>query len=336
VSHSVRAEIIYSTHSGQAFVRRELDDVVAYLTHKGWSVDRCEVNKPLEATERTRDAVKRGVNVVIAAGGDGTVHEVANGLVGTDSALGVLPTGTTNTWALQMHIPTLNPILPGIRTVKFIADLENRISQPLPANYYRRVLLNAAKVLTEGSIVTVDVGKIADRYFLMWAGIGIDATVAESMSLKQKRVLGYWAYVIPAIGTLRRYHGTDIWLNMDGKTVKTNASLILVCNINLYGGGFPVGVKAQVNDAKLDVCIFPGDGIFTYVRHVLKVLLRRHSNDSKIKYCQCSQLEVVSDSALRVHADSEVFTETPVNIGVVPSALRTIVPQKAPNGLFVA
>jgi len=329
-----QAELIYSPHAGQAVIRRELDDVIAYFNRNGWAVDRWEISRPMEATERARDAARRGAKVVIAAGGDGTVNEVANGLVGTDTALGVLPTGTTNTWALQMGIPALNPVLPGTRTAKFIAELEDRIAQPLPANYYRRVLLRAAREIIRGQTVAVDVGQINNRYFLMWAGIGIDAAVVENISVKGKKALGYWAYVIPAIGTLLRYSSSDIRLTLDGKTVKTRASLILVCNIQLYGGGFPLGAKARVNDAKLDVYVFHGEGVFTFMRHVMKVLSHKHHQDPKIEYYQCSQVEISSDDVLRVHTDGELFTETPVAINVLPSALKTVVPQNAPKNLF--
>ncbi|MFC1923900.1 diacylglycerol/lipid kinase family protein [Chloroflexota bacterium] len=334
MDHQVRAELIYNPFSGQALIRRGLDDVIALLTNHGWSVNRWEVTRPMEATKRARDAVERGAKVVIAAGGDGTVSEVANGLVGTDTALGVLPTGTTNTWALQMGIPTLNPILPGTRTVKFISDLEDRIARPLPANYYRRVLRRAAQVLIEGHTIAVDIGKIADRYFLMWAGIGVDAAVVECMAPKGKKVLGYWAYVIPAIGMLRRYSSTEVRLTLDEKAIKTSASLILVSNIQLYGGGFPIGIKARVNDAKLDVCIFHGEGVFTFMSHALKVLAHRHSLDSKIEYYQCSRIEITSDDDLPVHTDGELFTRTPVTIETLPTALKTIVPQNAPKNLF--
>jgi len=334
MEHRVQAELIYNPFSGQGVVRHELEDVITFLTDHGWSVDKWEVTRPMEATKRARDAVKRGAMVVIAAGGDGTINEVANGLVGTDTALGVLPTGTTNTWALQMGIPALNPVLPGTRTVKFISNLGDRIARPIPANYYRRVLHRAAQVLIEGHAIAVDVGKIADRYFLMWAGIGADAAVVESMSSKRKKVLGYWAYVVPVIGTLRRYSSTNILLTLDEQTVKTSASLILVSNIQLYGGGFPVGIKARVNDAKLDVCIFHGQGVFTFMRHALKVLLHRHPLDSKIEYYQCSQIEITSDDDLPVHTDGELFTRTPVTIQTLPKALKTIVPQNAPKNLF--
>jgi diacylglycerol kinase family enzyme len=195
----MRAELIYNPYSGQVIVRHELSDVVALLSRCGWSVTLRETRKPSEATELAHNAVNRGAKVVIAAGGDGTINEVANGLVNTEVALGVLPVGTTNSWALQMGIPALNPMLPGTRVFKLIADLEERIERPLPANYYRKVLLDAAQVLVEGHTVAVDVGEISGRYFLMWAGIGLDAAITKSISSKEKKALGSWAYVLSAM-----------------------------------------------------------------------------------------------------------------------------------------
>jgi len=174
--------------------------------------------------------------------------------------------GTTNSWALQMGIPALNPMLPGTQAVKMIAALEERIARPLPANYYRRVLLDAARVLVEGHTVAVDMGELSGRHFLMWAGIGFDAAIAQSIPLKEKRALGSWAYVLPQSGSAYRYSGTDVWLNLDGKVIKVSTPLIAVSNIQLYGGMIAIGANACVNDAKLDVCIFKGGGFFTFVQ----------------------------------------------------------------------
>ena len=250
----MRAELIYNPYAGQVVVRRELEDVIALLSRNGWAVDKWETSKPMEATERARDAARRGVEVVIAAGGDGTVNEVASGLVGTDTALGVLPVGTTNTWALQMGIPSLNPMLPSTSVAKFLADLEERIAKPLPANYYRRVLLHAAQVLVEGRTIAVDMGEVAGRYFLMWVGIGLDAAIAESISLREKKALGSWAYVIPALGRAARYSGTDFRLTLDGIMIEAHSPLIIISNIQVYGGVFPIGANALVNDGKLVYC----------------------------------------------------------------------------------
>ena len=330
----VQAELIYNPHSGQAIVRRELDDVVALLSRRGWSVTLRETSKPSEATELARNAVSRDAKVVIAAGGDGTVNEVANGLVNTEVALGVLPVGTTNSWALQMGIPSLNPILPGTILFKLIADLEERIERPLPANYYRKVLLDAARVLEEGYTVAVDVGEISGRYFLMWAGIGLDAAIVESISLKEKRALGSWAYMLTALESGHRHPSTEVCLELNGEVVKTSTPLIIISNIQLYGGVMPIGAKACVNDAKLDVCVFKGDGFFTFVQHAIKVLSRRHLKDPKIEYYQCSEIVMESVRSLPVHVDGDPFTKTPITVRAIPSALKVIVPGTAPGNLF--
>jgi len=332
----MQAELIYNPSGGQVVVRHELDNVVAFLNSYGWSVTLRETSKPLEATELARHAVNRDARVVIAAGGDGTVNEVANGLVNTDVALGVLPVGTTNAWALQMGIPALNPMLPGIQAVKLIAALEERIARPLPASYYRKVLLDAARVLVEGQTVAVDMGELSGRHFLMWAGMGFDAAIAQSIPPKEKRVLGSWAYVLPAIESAYRYSGTDVCLNLDGKVVKVSTPLIVVSNIQLYGGMIAIGAKACVNDARLDVCIFKGGGFLTFVQQAAKVFVHKHLQDPKVEYYQCREIAVESARPLPVHVDGEPFASTPVAIHTVPSSLKVIVPKTAPANLFSA
>jgi len=330
----MQAELIYNPSGGQVAVRHELDDVVAFLNRYGWSVTLQETSKPLEATELARHAVNRGAKVVIAAGGDGTINEVANGLVNTDVALGVLPVGTTNVWALQMGIPTLNPIVPGIQAVKLIAALEERIARPLPASYYRKVLLDAARVLVEGHTVAVDMGELSGRHFLMWAGMGFDAVIAQSIPLREKRALGSWAYVFPTIESIHKYSGTDVCLNLDGKVVKVSTPFIVVSNIQLYGGMMAIGAKACVNDARLDVCIFKGGGFFTFVQHAMNVLAHRHLQDPNVEYHQCREIVIESARSLPVQVDGEPFTMTPVSIHTVPSSLKVIVPKTAPANLF--
>ena len=332
----MQAELIYNPSGGQVVIRHELDNVVAFLERYGWSVTLRETSRPLQATELARHAANRGARVVIAAGGDGTVNEVANALVNTHVALGVLPVGTTNSWALQMGIPALNPLLPGTQAVKMIAALEERVARPLPLNYYRKVLLDAARVLVEGHTIAVDVGEVSGRYFLMWAGIGFDAAIARSIPLKEKRALGSWAYVLPAIESASRFCGTDAWLNLDGKLVKVNTPFIVVSNIQLYGGMIAIGARACVTDGKLDVCIFRGGGFLTFVQQAMEVLTHRHLEDPKVEYYQCHEIAVESAHPLPVHVDGEPFTETPVAIHTVPSSLKVIVPKTQPRNSLSA
>ncbi len=330
----MQAELIYNPHSGQVVVRREIEEAVAFLNSCGWSVVCKETTEPKEATKLARDAVLEGAKVVIAAGGDGTINEVANGLAHSDAALGVIPVGTNNSWALQMGIPALNPWWPGTNVVKLVADLEERVARPLPANYYKTIILNAAEILVEGRTAVVDMGEVSGRYFLMWAGIGLDAAILENTSQKEKKTLGSWAYLFTTIGTIGRGSSTDVQLILDGKSIKVSTQEIIVSNIQLYGGMMAIGAKARVNDAKLDVCIFKGDSFFDFIQHALKVLSHQHLGDPKVEYYQGNEIVINSAVAMPVHLDGEPFTKTPVTIRTAASALKVIVPKKVRGNLF--
>lgn len=332
----MRAELIYNPSGGQVVIRRELGNVIAYLERCGWSATLRETGRPGEATELARQAVARGTEVVIAAGGDGTVNEVANGLVNTGAALGVLPVGTTNSWALQMGIPALNPMLPGTQAARLMAGLEELMPRPFPVNYYRKVLLDAARVLVEGRVVAVDVGELAGRHFLISAGVGLEAAIIESISLREKRALGSWAYILTAIESALDYTGTEVSLNLDGRLLNVSTPLIVVSNIQLYGGMMAIGPRACVNDGKLDVCIFKGEGFFTYVQHALKVLSHRHLKDPRVEYYQCREISIEAARPLPVHVDGDPFTTTPVTIRALPSSLKVVVPGTQPRGGLLA
>jgi len=331
----IRAELIYNAHAGRAVVRRELEDVVAFLRTNGWETSIQETSESGEATALARKAVLNGASVVIAAGGDGTVNEVSCGLVHTDAILGVLPVGTTNVWALQMRIPTISPLLgPGPRLTKFMVDLEERTDRVLPLNYLRSILLDAARVLVRGVVRRVDVGRVNERYFLMWAGVGLDAAVTESVTSEDKRNLGTWAYVGTALDRVREYESTPVTLILDGQVKRIHTPLVIASNIQLYGGVLPLGARACVDDGKLDVCVFKGEGLFTFVQHVLRVVSRQHLRDPEIEYYQSKEVIVRASVPLPVHADDEPFTHTPVTIRIVPGALKVIVPRNAPEYLF--
>ena len=329
-----KATLIYNPHGGQVVVRHELEAVVAFLEHNDWEVTVQETTKPKEATEIARFAVERGAEVVIAAGGDGTVSEMAGALIDTPAVLGVLPLGTTNSWAIQMGIPALSPLLPSTNLAKLVADIEERTEIQVPVNYYRKVLLDAAKVLTEKNIVSVDMGDVSGRKCLMWAGIGLDAAILESVPPKEKAALGSWAYWITALGAMGKRCSTNVRFGLDGAKIEVNTPLIVVSNIQLYGGVMAIGAKAQVNDGKLDVCIFKGDGFFTFVQHALNIFSGLHLTDPKTEYYQCREITIESDCPLPVQVDGEPFTQTPVTIRVLPAALKTIVPKNVPGDLF--
>ena len=332
----IRAKLIHNVHAGHVFVRRDMEQVIEYLEQNGWSISFQETSAPLEATTLAREAAQDGADVVIAAGGDGTVNEVLAGLVNTDTVLAVLPVGTTNVWALQMRIPAVTSVIvPSPWLTKTLADLEERMENVVPLSFYRSILLDAARILVEGEVRAVDVGQANDRYFLMWAGVGLDAEVTQNVPVEDKKALGVWAYVGAALDTIREYQSTEAVITLDGKPRHVETPLIVASNIQLYGGVLPLGARACVDDGKLDVCIFKGDGLFTFVHHVLRIVSRQHLQDPEIEYYQAEQIRVESAEPLPVHVDDEPFTQTPVTISVLPKALRVLVPRSAPGYLFV-
>jgi diacylglycerol kinase family enzyme len=336
-----QAELIYNAHAGRVIAWRELRSAIEYLEGSGWAVVVHETHAPRQATALARQAVQRGAEVVIAAGGDGTVNEVASGLVHSETAMGVLPVGTANVWALQMHIPAPNPLALNSTWTRLASDLQARMDDALHLSHYRSALLDAARVLVEGSTRAVDLGQANERYFLLWAGIGLDAAVTEHVSPESKKALGPLALVGTALDMARHYKNVDVTLTLDGQPRAVRTSLIVVSNIRLYGAVLPLGARAYVDDGLLDVCVFKGEGLLNFVQQVFRVATRQHvaphkpGQNPRIEYYQASKVLVESGASLPVHVDDEPFARTPVTLCVLPRALQVRLPNDAPDNLFI-
>jgi diacylglycerol kinase (ATP) len=313
----VQAHLIYNPTAGPRDARRALKRVRSYLERCGWSVELRTTGKPGDAIALARAAAQAGCDVAIAAGGDGTVGEAVNGLVGTQTALGVLPVGTANVLARQLGIST--------------HALTNLLR-----------IQEAAVGLAEGVIRPVDVGQIVgqanDRYFLCWAGIGLDAQVTTRMEPRQRHTkrLGALPYAIAAVIVARDFQGVRTRVSLNGSVVRGRILLTLVSNIRQYGGVFKIAREARLDDGLLDVFVFEGLGFSYAVRHLLKIVAQRHLQDPRVVYRRARRIEVETELAVPVQLDGDPIATTPITLQVVPRALRVLVPPSAPSSLFTS
>jgi YegS/Rv2252/BmrU family lipid kinase len=193
-----------------------------------------------------------------------------------------------------------------------------------------------AGALAKGTVRSVDVGRANDRYFLCWAGIGLDAKVTIEIEPRPKytKHWGTLSYIIAAFKVAREFRGVRTQVEIDGKTVRDRTLLVLASNIQEYAGGLHIIDEARVDDGLLDICICEGLGFSYALRHAFTMLSRRSFQDPKIVYRQARNITVRTEQPLPLQVDGDPVDTTPVTIRVVPRALRVLVPHSAPTNLF--
>ncbi len=309
----VKAHVIYNPIAGPWDVQQAVQRVCAQLEEHGWSIQLKQTKRSGDATVLAHEAARAGCDVVVVAGGDGTLNEAVNGLVDTRTALGVLPVGTGNLWARQLGLPIY------------------LVSTPLRAH-------EAAAGLAEATVRRIDVGKVNERYFLCWAGIGLDAQVTTEMEPRPRytKHLGIIPYIIAGVLVARDFQGVRTRVQLDDKIVRGRTLLILASNIQQYAGQIHVARQARLDDGLLDVFVFKGLGFPYALRHLFTMLSRRCLQDPRIVHRQARCIKIQTDQPIPVQVDGDPVGTTPVTLQVTPRALRVLVPPTAPPELFAS
>lgn len=303
-----RAWLIQNPEAGQDDWEEQIADALATLRETGWEVTHKQTAKPGDATILAREAVEAEADVVVVAGGDGTVNEALQGLAGQrKTALAVLPGGTVNIWATELGVH------------KDEADVARRI--------------------TVGKRHVVDLGRVNQRYFLMVASVGFDAeanaTVIRSRPLRQlKRLTGVPPYIIAALLTALRFRPRRVALYIDGEPVTRRLLMLVVGNTRLYGGVAEITFQARANDGVLDVCVISGRGPFDLLKRGWSILRRRHFADPAITYRKARHAVLDPPEPLRIEADGEDIGTTPASFQVIPDALEVVVLSDVPPGFL--
>jgi YegS/Rv2252/BmrU family lipid kinase len=307
----MRSKLIVNPTSGPWDIRRELPAVLKYLEKQGWQATLSQTERPGEATEQALQARDAGLDTVIVVGGDGTINEVVNGLAESEVALGVLPGGTGNVWAKELGLPTRSP----------------RHLWPL---------VDSVKTLIPGGARRIDLGKANGRYFLQWAGLGLDAEVTYAVEprTRTQRRLGVLAVVVAGVATAVNLAGTRTRVWIDDKRIYRRSILIVISNSQLYGGVVRIATDARLDDGLLDVSVFAGNGFLSVLRMAAGVILGVHGRDPRHSLYRGRSIRVEAAKPMPVHVDGEPFGTTPLDCVVVPRALTILVPYRTRPDLF--
>jgi YegS/Rv2252/BmrU family lipid kinase len=299
---TMRATLIYNPLAGQANSLMEALFAAAnvWIEH-GWQITMQPTAAAGDGTSLARRAVANNEDMVIAAGGDGTINEVVNGLAGSSTVLATLPLGTMNVWARELKLPL----------------------QPRAA----------AETMLSWQARPIDLGRAGERYFLLMAGIGFDAAITAGIRTADKRRLGALAYVLLGLKLALRMRGTRARLVLDGKKVRGRVLMVVVGNTQLYGGVVRITQRASIDDGLLDVCVLKGNSLWSGLLHAFAILRQRQSLSPEIEYYRARSVHIVSRPLLPVQVDGDSMGATPMTFEVVEGALQALMPPHLPDDL---
>jgi diacylglycerol kinase family enzyme len=254
--------------------------------------------RPNEAGELARHAAESGFDLVLAAGGDGTINEAVNGMVGSPVAFGALPAGTANVLANEL-------------------GLSNRPDRAASQ------LLDA--IPTRISVGALDRPGVPRRHFLLMAGVGLDALIIYDLDLDLKRRRGKWAYWE---GGLRNMARATARFPVEVGGRKHHASFALITRVRNYGGDFEIARRIRLTDADFEVVLFERGQWYDYVKYFGSVVVDRLYHTPGVTVVRASEVQLRESSGDKIHVqtDGELLGTLPATVSTVPDSLALLLP----------
>jgi diacylglycerol kinase family enzyme len=261
-------------------------------------VDFCETSEQHDLTERLAPWLQRGVGMVIAAGGDGTISEIADVLAGRETVLGILPQGTSNVMARELNLP-LKP-------------------------------LAAARILAgDYGIRKLDVLRAGDSVCVLGISVGISASAMQETTRTQKRLFGPWAYWLPFFKRFFDTAGHFFTVELDGYATQLRASDVLAMNAGLIGfRAIRWGSEVQPDDGLVNFCFLQARNGFDYLWTVMNFALRRYIRNERVNVVPMAQsIRFAKPEGLPVQGDGDLIGVTPMTVTIQKAALNVAVPK---------
>lgn len=295
----IKANLIYNPNSGQIWSAFKPSFVKEFLNKKGWEVDISETQYKDHAIKLASDSVGK-YDVVIAAGGDGTINEAVQGIAGTNVKLAILPVGTTNVLARDLNIP-LN-------------------------------FQEALAIIPSGEAVEIDLGVINDRYFILMVGIGFDAKLVNEVDSKFKKLTGVIAFAATSPVSMLRHRigkmSITFWDSLGKKKkIQRNSYQVLVSNASTYATSLKVATEAKVDDGVLDVDIFKSNKIYNFAWNLISIAVKKYKHNHDVSESfKISKMNIKTFPPMPIQVDGDSFGYTPASIEIKPKFLKIIKP----------
>ena len=300
--------LLYNPAAGRYPVHRFVKGIIRPLKNAGWQMDIADTLSGTHATHVARTAAAEKYEAVFAIGGDGTVGQVARGLIDSETALAVLPAGTQNVWAIEQ----------GMR----------------PFSWFRWwTLRENARLVADVPAQRVDVGICNENAFLLWAGIGLDAQTIHRLEPRPRYVkyLAVPHYFAATVWEATFWHGMDLRIWADGKEVAGHYLVAVANNIRHYVGGMSVlSPGAYLDDGMMDLWLLSGKSLADAFRHFFDLVAGRHLTSDQARCLPFSSARVESDTPFSIQMDGDpMLGGVRAEISVRRRALKVLMPKKA-------
>ena len=291
----MRTMVIANPASCGGKYRKNIPDIQRMLKEEGISYRFFLSQYPRYAEELAKKAQQDGFKRVIACGGDGTINEVANGIIGTDITLGIIPMGKGGDLAHNLGI-------------------DNDISK-------------AIENIGRGYQESIDIVRVnEDRYYLGVGGIGFDSEVNRLVNNRLRFLKGRFAYTIGALLKIPGFRYKRVKIHFEKGVFDGEILLAAFGNTRSYGGGMYITPNAQIDDGILDICLIKRINKLKLLYMFPRVFKGTHIGVSEVRSYRSRYLSVESDTPLDFYGDGEFICKTPFSLEVVPKALKVITP----------
>ncbi len=299
------AMVIVNPVAGAYSTRRKWFRISRLLKHIGLSFDYKYTEGVGHAIELAKEAAIDGYQYVVAVGGDGTAHEVANGILRSTGAgntsLSIISTGTGSDFARSVGIS------------------RNYCSACSSLAGQRKLLIDVGVVEYQSK------GQSLQRFFVNAAGVGFDATVVEATERLPKYFGGTFPYLAGLMRTLFGYRNKLVTLSVSGKVEAMRVLSVVVANGRYFGGGMHLAPQAELGDSLLDVLIVGDIGKFELLKALPMVYKGTHVTHPKVRMEKATHIAIESPERVLVHADGELLGEGPASFRLMPAALSIMV-----------